>query len=343
MSYVAEHGPVATDADRAALAAFIRANEGRDTQTPPAVGPLDMPLSSTDDGQAVDRISAWLDERRDRPEPFFLGLGVSRPHVPFWAPKPFFDLHPLDAMPVEDPHWAGWADRPEVAMGGRFRDFGFEQGVHRPDLARRWMRGYHACVSALDANLGRLFDRMRRDGDWENTIIILTGDHGYQLGENGMWGKATLFEAAAKVPLIVRVPGLADRGALSDALVELTDLFPTLCDLCGVPEPHAMQGESLRPVLEDPSATLRDAAYTIFRHGGRPDRTGRSIRTDRHRYTEWGGPDQRELYDLEHDPDQHHNLADRPGHRATAARLSERLAAAREEAASAALASPRKP
>lgn len=159
------------------------------------------------------------------------------------------------------------------------------------------MRGYYACVSFMDAQVGKVLDALERLHLDESTIVVFLGDHGYHLGEHGWWGKTTLFEESLRVPLLIRAPGAKGNGRACRALVELVDLYPTIADLCGLTPPAGLAGMSLRALLEDPSLPGKDAAHSMLRRGERV--TGRSIRTDRWRYTEWNeGALGVELYDF---------------------------------------------
>ena len=177
-------------------------------------------------------------------------------------------------------------------------------GVENDDLRREYMQAYHACISFIDAQIGRILNALKSSGDWDNTIIVLTSDHGYQLGEHFMWGKVTLFEVCNRVPLLVRVPGQTKPSSSSQGLVELIDLFPTLAELCGIQTPNSLQGKSLVPMLRDPSKSGKNVVYTVVSRG---KHLGKAIRTDRWRYAKWS--DGEELYDLQQDPAEHHNLA----------------------------------
>jgi len=161
----------------------------------------------------------------------------------------------------------------------------------------------------------------------EKTIVIFTSDHGWHLGEHGLWHKRSLFEECARVPLVVSTPGMKTRGQTSAGVVELLDLFPTLCDLTGVPPLPGLQGKSLRPLLEDPRAKLHDAAFTQARRGRDGEFWGRSVRTARWRCTEWDeGRTGLELYDHDADPHEYTNLASDPRHAVVLAELRTLLA-----------------
>ena len=148
--------------------------------------------------------------------------------MPFWAPAKYFDLYPKDKLDISAEPADDWDDIPEIAMSKRFKAFGFELGRENDSLRRAYTQAYHACISFIDAQFNVLFDSLRKNGLWENTIIVLTSDHGYHLGEHFMWGKVTLFEECARVPLIMRVPGYKSAGETTEGLVELIDCYPTL-------------------------------------------------------------------------------------------------------------------
>ena len=190
--------------------------------------------------------------------------------------------------------------------------------LHLPDnLAREAIRAYHAATTFMDAQVGRVLDAVDRLGLAESTIIVFTSDHGYHLGEHGHYQKMTLFENAARVPLIIAVPGMKTAGQSTTAPAQLIDLYPTLAELCDLPAPAYLSGTSLASVLRDPSARPRSTALTQIDGGY-------SLRTDRFRYTEWGpdGRDGAELYDHQTDPQEMINLAGRPDHADTTAVLS---------------------
>ena len=214
---------------------------------------------------------------------------------------------------------------PRIAQTRRYEGFGFEFGVENKRLRGDYVQAYHACVSFIDAQIGRIFSALKQSGQWDNTIIVLTSDHGYLLGEKFMWGKVMLFEQCDRVPLIIRVPeyvgSVSPRpGTSSDGLVELIDLFPTLAELCDITLPPDVQGQSLVPMLADPEAKGKEVAYTVVTRGRY---LGKAIRTQRYRYTEW--PTGEELYDLVTDPREEANLASSPNHAATLQRMRKRL------------------
>jgi arylsulfatase A-like enzyme len=193
---------------------------------------------------------------------------------------------------------------------------------------RELLHGYYACVSFIDAQIGRLLGELDRLGLRENTIIMLWGDNGWHLGEQDLWGKMTGFELSARVPLIVCAPGRKARGAGSSALVEFVDLFPTLCELAGLPPPNGLEGTSFVPLLDAPDRPWKPAAFTQLVRG---QATGRSIRTERHRLTRWTStkdPNEVvgvELYDYAASPLETENLAGRPEYATLERELAARL------------------
>ncbi len=276
------------------------------------------------DGGHANAAIGWL-EQRDAGKPFFLAVGFHRPHLPLVAPAKYFDLYPLDAITLPTEPADDEADIPAPARNGAVPGYAL---TATPEQRRAAIRAYLATVSYMDAQAGRVLDALTRLGVAEKTIVIFTSDHGWHLGEHGLWHKRSLFEESARVPLIVSFPGMKTRGQSSAGLVELLDLFPTLCDLTGVPPLPTLQGRSLRPLLDDPRAAGRDAAFTQARRGKDAEFWGRSVRTARWRCTEWDeGRNGIELYDHAADPHEYTNLAADPRHAATLAELRGLLAA----------------
>jgi len=291
----------------------------------------DVPDNALFDGRLADKAVEVLREIKDRP--FFLAVGFIKPHAPYVAPKKYFDLYDLNAveLPANDrlPR-----DVPPLATNNSAEVRGYV-GVPRsgpiPEKKQREIvRAYNACVSYVDAQIGKVLDELTRLGLRDKTVIVLWGDHGYHVGHNGQWGKNTNFDAAARVPLIVSVPG-SSAGKTSEAIVELVDLYPTLCDICGVPPTEGLEGTSFAPVLQRPDRPWKKAAFTQHpRPLGKPNASmGRSIRTNRYRLTEWTGPRLKqplyELYDYQNDPGETVNLADRPEYENLRKELTTRL------------------
>ena len=197
-------------------------------------------------------------------------------------------------------------------------------------LNKRLIHGYHACVSYMDDNVGLLLDALEKSGKADSTIVVFWADHGWKLGDHSSWCKHTNFECDTRVPLIVRVPGKPSAKGTTQSLVELIDLFPTLCDLTGLKKPAHLQGKSFLPTLDHPKSPHRKFAYSSYPHGRKPGKpvTGHSIRTDRFRYTEWWERDSDKvvataLTDLEKDPGE--TTSALPGEEGMAVQLSKLL------------------
>jgi arylsulfatase A-like enzyme len=297
----------------------------------PGYGPTGLRDDQHNDGKNARRVASWLTTRAHGGKPFLIAVGLHKPHIPFLAPDAYFELYPKASLRLVNPPRNDWRDIPAIAATKQYLDYGFPELGGEDDARRReFTQAYYACISFIDAQLGVILDAVRAAGQWDNTIIVFVGDHGYNLGEHFMWGKVLLFEESARVPLIIRAPGLT-RGAQARGLVEMLDLFPTLAELCSVPPPAHLQGRSLAPMLRDAAAPGKERAYTVVRRG---ETLGTAIRFDRWRYTEWGHPDLNELYDLEGDPREWTNLAKDPAHAGTVRRASQLLAQAGQQARS---------
>jgi uncharacterized sulfatase len=267
------------------------------------------------DGQYAAEGVRILNEPRE--QPLFLAVGFNKPHDPFISPKKYFDLYPPESIePPQVPEKRGPAAPLAISRATDFSKFTDQD-------RREFLRAYLAGVSFMDAQVGKLLAALDATDRWKNTVVVFFGDHGYHLGEHGWWNKSTVFEESARVPLIVWSPGTRGAGKATNAIVELVDVYPTLCDLCGLTAPSDLQGKSFRPVLDDPSLPGKPAAFTVVERGGV---LGRSVRTDRWRYTEWDeGRKGAELYDQATDPDDYVNLADDPQHAPTVAELKKLL------------------
>lgn len=280
------------------------------------------------DGQTANQAVAALRQIHDKR--FFLAVGFFKPHLPFVAPKKYFDKYPLDKLRLAENPFPP-EDVPRIAMHnsgelrGQYTDVR-NSGPISEKKALELIRGYYAATTYVDAMIGRVLDELDRLGLREKTVVVLWGDHGWHLGEHTLWGKATNFEAATRSPLIFSAPGQPHPGAKTEALSEFVDIYPTLCELCGLPIPEGLEGTSLGPVIDRPDRPWKQAAFSQF---PRPKVMGRSMRTDRYRYTEWTGPGQqptaRELYDHQTDPEENVNIANRPENRDLVAELGRRL------------------
>ena len=338
--FVATHGPIQKQKKKWEQFQWDYATQLRNQHV--GYGPSGLLDEQHKDGKNADAIARWLDEKTHGDRPFFIACGIQKPHVPFLAPDKYFAMYPREQLTLDPVSGDFWKESPKMAGTGRWKAFGFEHLKENDSLRREYVQAYHACISFIDAQIGKVFDALERNGHWDDTIVILTSDHGYLLGDKFMWGKVMLFELCDKVPLVIRVPGQFEKGATqpgssSDETVELLDLFPTLTDLCHLEAPKDLQGTSLVPMLKDPSLTGRDYAYTVVERG--QGRLGRAIRTRHWRYTKW--PDgAEELYDLRKDPKENHNLASSDKHAASLTRMRKHLKEAITAASSARKAKP---
>ncbi|MEC7556096.1 MAG: sulfatase [Planctomycetota bacterium] len=304
-AFEAKHGPVDKGKTRRLWKKHL---ETLSTQTRgqqrPGFGRSGLRDEQHKDGKNVRQVVSWLDRKSHGKRPFFIACGIQKPHVPFLAPDSYFRLYPAKELRFSLTPEGFWDQAPRSAMVKRFQGFGFKLGEENDSLRREYTQAYHACISFIDAQIALLLKSLERNGLRDNTIVVLTSDHGYQLGEHFMWGKVTLFEVCDRVPLVIRVPGLTRPRSSSDGLVELVDLFPTLAELCSVTPPGDLQGRSLVPMLRDSRSPGKKAAYTVVSRG---QKLGKAIRSGRWRYALW--PDGEELYDLEKDPNEYVNLA----------------------------------
>jgi iduronate 2-sulfatase len=253
----------------------------------------------------------WVLQRcaRDTSRPFFLALGFYRPHTPYVAPAPYFEPYPADEMPLVTGVEQDRADIPKLALSSQKR----EQNEMTDDLRRDAVQAYFASITFMDAQVGLVLDALDELGLAETTTVVFTSDHGYHLGEHGLWQKMSLFEQSARVPLIIAPPNCSHAGEVAKTPVGLVDLYPTLAELCDVSTGAPLQGQSLVPMLEDPAEPGRGWALTQVTRGrqdGKPV-MGYSLRTERFRFTAWGenGDRGKELYDHENDPLEINNLA----------------------------------
>lgn len=278
---------------------------------------VDVPDSAYPDGAITDLALQALREMKDSGEPTFLGVGWYKPHLPFNCPSKYWDLYdpekihlaenpqPPKNVPSQAVHeWEELRAYADIPRTGPLSD----------EQALRLIHGYYACVSFADAQVGRILRELDELGLADNTIVILWGDHGWHLGDHGMWCKQSNFETATHAPLIVRSPGI-EGGKRVKALTEFIDIYPTVCELAGLPVPETLDGQSLKPLLENPKyKPWKQAALSQFPRG---KFVGRSTRNDRYRFTVWensktGDVDAMELYDHKTDPQENVNIAGNP-------------------------------
>ena len=277
------------------------------------------PDAEQTDGIAAHEAVRLLERFKRDNQAFFLAVGFYRPHTPYVAPKSYFDLYPMKAIELPQLSDDDRARRPAPAYQSAFK----EQDVMTDDQRRAAIQAYWASITFMDAQVGQVLDALDRLGLADSTIVVFTSDHGYHLADHGLWQKRSLFERSARVPLIIAVPRAKTRGAAARGLAELVDLYPTLAELAGIKPTGPLDGVSLAPMLDNPSASVKDAAFTQTQNGY-------AVRTDRWRYIEWNaGQDGVQLYDMERDSGETTNLAQDARHAATVADLKGRLAAYR--------------
>ncbi len=303
----------------------------RDRGKTPATESADVPDTGYPDGLMAEMAVDELRALKDRDQPFFLGVGFYKPHLPFNAPQRYWDLYDRDRMGLA-PHPAPPNGAPDVSLHEGGELFGGYGGVVWDDSitnaeARKLRHGYYAATSYVDAQIGTVLDALERLGLEENTVVVLWGDHGWHLGNLGIWGKHTTYEFSLRSPLIVRAPGVTPpEGGVAREIVESVDIYPTLADVSGLPLPETVDGESLLSHLTHP--TRRDGREgTAFGYWRRGKRWGTTVRTERYRLTRWaseeGGQVEFELYDHWFDPHETENVAEeRPG---VVQRLLERM------------------
>lgn len=278
----------------------------------------DVADSAYIDGKVTDAAIDLLHELKD--STFFLAVGFRRPHLPFSAPKKYWDRYERGALPPpESPSVPNGT--PQIALHDWKELRGYTDipadGPLSDEKIKELRHGYYASVSYIDALTGKLMDELERLNLTKNTIIVFWSDHGFHLGEHGLWAKTTNFELDTRIPLIIRIPGQKTAGEDTDAIVESVDIYPTLADLSGLPVPENMAGKSLKLFIENPDAGWNKPAISQFPRpwffGDNPEVMGYSIRTDRYRYTQWnnfitGEIVARELYDHSNDPLETENI-----------------------------------
>jgi iduronate 2-sulfatase len=310
-----------------AVAAGKTAAEANHQIRGPAYANLDLPDNAFPDGKIADQAIETLNKIKDKP--FFLAIGFMKPHLPFVAPKKYWDMYPKDKIKLP-PNMYPPKGTPPLSLhdSGELRQYRDipAKGALSETAALEMVHGYYAATSFMDAQLGKVLDELDKLGLRENTIVVLWGDHGWQLGEHGLWCKHTNFEVAARSPLIISVPKQKNAGAKTDALVEFVDVYPSLCELSKLPLPEGLEGTSFVPLIENPTQPWKKAAFSQYPRG---KLMGYSIKTDRYRYTEWQQKDKkvnaRELYDHKIDPDENTNVVDAPENKAAVEELSKML------------------
>jgi iduronate 2-sulfatase len=295
----------------------------------PAYEGPDAPDNAYPDGMTCDKAEEELRRLRDRP--FFLATGFLKPHLPFNAPKKYWDLYSPEDL--ELPSRREWPENMPKLAGSEWGELRAYTGIPQKGpvdetTMRMLIHGYYACVSFLDAQVGRLLGELDRLGLLDNTAVILWGDHGWKLGDYGAWCKHTNFELDTHVPMILSLPGQKNAGGATSALVEYVDIYPTLAEACGLEVPAQCEGKSMLPLVENPRRTWKAAAFSQYPRGG--GIMGYTMRTERWRYTEWisrqtGAVTARELYDHAGGDTASANLADLPEQASAVRELSAML------------------
>lgn len=286
------------------------------------------------DGAQTTMAIKKLGELKDKNQPFFLSVGYYKPHLPFNAPKKYWDLYNREDIPLASNPYVP-QDSPGFSVHGdaELRAYTGSHGLPMPEeeplnkqQQRELIHAYYASVSYIDAQVGRLLKELKNLGLMENTIVVLWGDHGWKLGEHNGWGKMTNYEIDTRVPLIISGTGVKEKGGISNSLTEFVDVYPTLCELSGFEVPEYLHGKSLTPLLNDTNATVKNAAYSQFLLGRfgpkksrKQERMGYAVRTTRYRYVEWYTWDKttsskgellaKELFDHQNDPGENINIA----------------------------------
>ena len=294
----------------------------------------DVPDNAYIDGQVADQALEVLRKIKDKP--FFLAVGFRRPHLPFSAPKKYWDLYdekkiPLPMQRTLPQNIPAYAVHNSEELRG-YSDIG-PDSLNTDSKTRQLLHGYYAAISYTDAQIGKVLAELERLNLTRNTIVVLWSDHGFHLGEKGLWAKTTNYELDTRVPLIIAAPGKG-HGVISNELVELVDLYPSLAELSGLPVPEGLEGTSLAPLLTKPEQAWKSAVFSQFprpwQYKGEPEIMGYAIRTDRYRYVEWrnfktGEVKATELYDHQIDADEINNIAGMAANTALVGELKQQL------------------
>lgn len=325
-----------------------RKNNGKNRG--PSVESADVADETYADGTRANVGAEQIHELAKSNSPFFLAVGFTKPHLPFIAPKKYWDLYDRESFALPDnlgvpPGYPEYARNRSAGELRAYSDIPLKglPGEFPQALNKKLLHGYHACVSYTDRNIGVLLEALKKSGADKNTIVVLWADHGWKLGDHSSWCKHTNFECDNRVPLVIRAPSFEKAsGSRCDKLVELIDLYPTLCDLCRVQQPQHLQGKSFAKLFTDPEAEHRETAYSSYPHGAgaKAKRViGHSIRTKQYRYTEWWevGTDRvvdSILTDIEADSGETTALTDRTGLQQRLSKLlAERVNSARMDKA----------
>jgi arylsulfatase A-like enzyme len=267
----------------------------------------DLPDWRYEDGAIAQRAVDDLQRLSNQVRPFFLAVGFKKPHLPFVAPQKYWDLYDRSSISLPTNGFVPEnAPAESIHTWGELRHYSGipTSGPVSDETARNLIHGYYACASFVDAQVGRVLDELDALGLADDTIVMLWGDHGWNLGEHTLWCKHSCYEVSLRVPLLVRVPGIAGNTS-TRGLTELIDLYPTLCELAGIPQPEHLQGVSFVPLLSDPTQSWKPAVFGRFKKGD-------TVRTNRYRFsqfsTETGTPISNMMYDHALDPNENKNI-----------------------------------
>ncbi|MCP5111481.1 MAG: sulfatase, partial [bacterium] len=265
------------------------------------------PIDVDDEAMPDYKLASWAAEflGRKHEKPFFLAAGIFRPHIPWFVPRKYFEMYPIEEVIVPVVKQDDLADLPQAAWEMALNPQSRHDLVVSTGNWKGAVQAYLACISFADAMLGRILDALERSPYRDNTIIVLWSDHGYHLGEKWHWHKQALWDRATHVPMMVTAPGVTRAGGVCERPVSLVDLYPTLADLAGLPKKDGLDGRSLRPLLEDPAAEWDRPALVTYLHGNH------ALRSERWSYIRYKDGAE-ELYDRRQDPQEWVNLADRP-------------------------------
>lgn len=306
---------------------WLNTESGRHINPKTLRGPFyeraDVPDTAYDDGHVMLKTIADLRRLRDSGQPFFLACGFWKPHLPFCAPRKYWDLYDEDTLPMASNQFRPAGLPPEVRNSTEINAYALVGTPQDTAFLRKVKHGYYACVSYVDVLFGQVMDALERLGLSQNTIVILTSDHGWDLGEHQFVGKHNLMDCTTRIPLIVRVPG--QQPARTRSMVELVDLFPTLCELCGIEQPKGLDGQSFRAVLKDPSASTKQEVYIQWEGGD-------DLVNPAYNYAHWSRTDHTMLFDHRTDPSENENVAQQPRYQKVAGKLSKRLKSRKKRA-----------
>jgi iduronate 2-sulfatase len=300
--------------------AIIRKAQG------PGVEAVDADDDIYHDGKVAHKAIEYL-EQMDAEQPFFLGVGFIASHTPFMAPQKYWDLYDRNRLtlpenlqvPEGSPEWTEGDSEPAQ----HYTQNGYEKPWRASkEESLELLHGHYATISYIDAQIGKLIEALKRNGFYDDTIIVLTSDHGFSDGEHGYWGKHNVWDPSFQVPLLLKIPGISEQGMQINALTEHVDIYPTLCDLCGIPKPDFLEGTSMVPLLESPDRPWGKAVFAHRKHMWHDRlqvyKIANTVRTHTHRLTIYLDKNDDEIYvelfDYQKDPHETTNFAKDPNY-----------------------------